>query len=256
MSRATTTERSRAMKRTNNGILIPDVPIMAGGTLPNAVKGVSAGGKDWKKHAVDMGLPSGTLWADCDIDVNMPDGFCVTAFINEKSFFSWGNIQGYNPVGGGWEYGWTENNYMLTKGYELQGDIPYNVQNDAALANLKKPWKTPSYMDFKELIQNIEFLDSEGHIIEGSNKITTINNTAGIRIRSIINQNELFFAASGYGNNNAWYDRGAIAHYLTVNRANANDAYSFFANNSNISPDVPIRKYVGLPIRPIIQFND
>ena len=43
MPRATTTERSRAMKRTRNGILIPDVPIMAGGNLPNAVKGVSAG---------------------------------------------------------------------------------------------------------------------------------------------------------------------------------------------------------------------
>lgn len=33
------------MKRTRNGILIPDVPIMAGGNLPNAVKGVSAGGE-------------------------------------------------------------------------------------------------------------------------------------------------------------------------------------------------------------------
>ena len=43
MLRATTTERSRAMKRTRNGILIPDVPIMAGGNLPNVVKGVSAG---------------------------------------------------------------------------------------------------------------------------------------------------------------------------------------------------------------------
>lgn len=43
MLRATTTERSRPMRRTNNGILIPDVPIMAGGNLPNAVKGVSVG---------------------------------------------------------------------------------------------------------------------------------------------------------------------------------------------------------------------
>lgn len=31
------------MKRTRNGILIPDVPIMAGGNLPNVVKGVSVG---------------------------------------------------------------------------------------------------------------------------------------------------------------------------------------------------------------------
>lgn len=36
------------MKRTNNGILIPDVPIMAGGNLPNAVKGVGAGNSNAK----------------------------------------------------------------------------------------------------------------------------------------------------------------------------------------------------------------
>lgn len=30
------------MKRTRNGILVPDVPIMGGGSLPNAVKGVSS----------------------------------------------------------------------------------------------------------------------------------------------------------------------------------------------------------------------
>ena len=36
------------MKRTRNGILIPDVPIMAGGNLPNAVKGVGAGNSNAK----------------------------------------------------------------------------------------------------------------------------------------------------------------------------------------------------------------
>ncbi len=37
------------MRRTNNGILIPDVPIMNAGKLPNAVKGVSAGGVNWRE---------------------------------------------------------------------------------------------------------------------------------------------------------------------------------------------------------------
>lgn len=57
MQRATTTERSRAMKRTRNGILIPDVPIMAGGNLPNAVKGVSAGGNDKPLDPLDVRCP-------------------------------------------------------------------------------------------------------------------------------------------------------------------------------------------------------
>lgn len=57
MQRATTTERSRPMRRTNNGILIPDVPIMAGGNLPNAVKGVSAGGNDKPLDPLDVRCP-------------------------------------------------------------------------------------------------------------------------------------------------------------------------------------------------------
>lgn len=57
MPRATTTERSRAMRRTRNGILIPDVPIMAGGNLPNAVKGVSAGVDDKPLDPLDVHCP-------------------------------------------------------------------------------------------------------------------------------------------------------------------------------------------------------
>lgn len=55
MPRATTTERRRSMKRTRNGILIPDVPIMAGGNLPNAVKGVS--GDNGKFDPLDPSTP-------------------------------------------------------------------------------------------------------------------------------------------------------------------------------------------------------
>ena len=58
MPRATTTERSRAMKRTNNGIIIPDVPIMAGGNLPNTVKGVSAGGSIAEKYVLQSFEPT------------------------------------------------------------------------------------------------------------------------------------------------------------------------------------------------------
>lgn len=47
---------------------------------------------------VDMGLPSGVKWASRDIDLTKPGGFCETPFIYEKSFFSWGNIDGHNPI--------------------------------------------------------------------------------------------------------------------------------------------------------------
>lgn len=56
MPRATTTERSRPMKRTRNGILIPDVPITAFGKLPPAVKGVS--GNNDEEYALQSFMPN------------------------------------------------------------------------------------------------------------------------------------------------------------------------------------------------------
>ena len=56
---------------------------------------------------VDMGLPSGTKWASRDIDLTKPGGFCETPFTYEKSFFSWGNIDGHNPIStSAFDYNW------------------------------------------------------------------------------------------------------------------------------------------------------
>ena len=76
MQRATTTERSRPMKRTNNGILIPDVPIMAGGNLPNAVKGVGMSGTNWRKMGAKL-QSDGKQWIDTLIFPLVTDDFYI-----------------------------------------------------------------------------------------------------------------------------------------------------------------------------------
>ena len=55
----------------------------------------SAGRTD---YMVDMGLPSGLLWADRNIDATQPDGFCESPYQYEGSFFSWGNTEPHNPT--------------------------------------------------------------------------------------------------------------------------------------------------------------
>lgn len=81
------------MKRTRNGILIPDVPIMAGGNLPNAVKGVSSGGGvNWRKmggylestsrvQQVDLLLPTQEFVAELDM--------AVISSITNSAFFGY-----------------------------------------------------------------------------------------------------------------------------------------------------------------------
>ena len=89
------------MKKTRNGILIPDVPIMAGGNLPNAVKGVSAGGGvNWREmggylestsrvQQVDLLLPTQEFVAELDM--------AVISSITNAAFFGYifNNIRSY-----------------------------------------------------------------------------------------------------------------------------------------------------------------
>lgn len=258
------------MKRTRNGILIPDVPIMAGGNLPNAVKGVSAGGVNWKKHAVDMGLPSGTLWADCDIDVNMPDGFCTTPFIYQKSFFSWGNVQGYNPIANSFEnvYNWGSVNnaepwyegqpYGNTKGNTLTGDIPVDAEYDAARANLGEPWRMPSRAQYLELFANVDYLNADETIKDASatNKLSTVNGIVGLWIQSKINGARLFLAASGLGENSIWRGHGIYGDYWSRGISSTRNAVCLGFSAGGVFPNyTPDPRHFGYAVRPVMSLT-
>lgn len=84
MPRATRTERSRPMKRTRNGILIPDVPIMAGGNLPNAVKGVSAGG-GYNKYVLQSFEPNLPNYNPAACIIFEQNGFGEYVNVNDKT---------------------------------------------------------------------------------------------------------------------------------------------------------------------------
>lgn len=252
MARATTRERSRPMKRTRNGILIPDVPIMASGNLPNAVKGVSAGSNDWKKHAVDMGLPSGTLWADCDIDVNMPDGFCVTPYIYQKSFFSWANVDGYNPVANSFNnvYVWSEDNYNQTKGSELAENIPIGSEYDAAHVILGHLWHIPSKSQFDELIDNCLIVDENDVELSQGYYLHTENGIKIITLKSKINGKKLIFSASGIGTYVNVSNLVKSGYYWARTKGDANSFRLSFNKDKIVTDSSP--RYYGLPIRPCI----
>lgn len=84
MPRAKTAERSRPMKRTRNGILIPDVPIMAGGNLPNAVKGVSAGG-GINKYVLQSIMPNLPNYNPAACIIFEQNGFGEYVNVNDKT---------------------------------------------------------------------------------------------------------------------------------------------------------------------------
>lgn len=144
-------------------------------------------------HAeVDLGLPSGTLWAACNVGANSPEEY--------GDYFAWGETEGY--MSGKKIFDWSTYKYCmgsistLTK-YCSDSNYGYNgftdnkteldPEDDAATVNWGQDWQIPSDAQQKELV------NSNYTTIEW----TTLNNVFGIKVTSNTNGNHIFLPAAG-----------------------------------------------------------
>lgn len=137
---------------------------------------------------VDLGLPSGTLWATCNVGANIPEGYGY--------YFAWGETQPKTI------YSWSTYKYcngdvgeQLTKycndvkyGYNGFTDnlITLLPEDDAATANWGSDWCTPTQEQWDELLMNT------------TNEWTTQNDVKGRLFTSKKNGQTLFLPAAGY----------------------------------------------------------
>ena len=160
---------------------------------------------------VDLGLPSGTLWAKCNVGAETETDYGL--------YFQWGDTQGYtaDQVGTGdgkkpfyedwsdYKYGQFEEvepDYGMTKYNVTDGKTTIDPVDDAAHVNMGGEWRMPSITEYNELFNNT------------TRTPTTKNGVNGILATSNINGNELFFpdagvaseggAYPGFGDVNLW----------------------------------------------------
>lgn len=141
---------------------------------------------------VDLGLPSGTLWATCNVGASSTEEY--------GDFFAWGETTGHNS--GKACFNWSTYKYCkgtektLTK-YCSTSDYGFNgfsdtltellPEDDAATANWGSDWQTPSLDQLKELY------NSSYTIMEW----TSENGVYGRKITSKTNGNTIFLPAAG-----------------------------------------------------------
>jgi uncharacterized protein (TIGR02145 family) len=212
-----------------------------------------------------MGLPSGLLWADSDIDLTQTDKFAASAFQYEKTFFSWGNTDGHNPKDtSSFDYNWGGVN-AEEPWYDGQvyGDTPGNKltanmapSQDAARANLGAPWRMPTTEEFKELFDNCDFVQADGTTVIAAgttDKRVTVNGVVGIYLKSKINGNLLFFACSGYGLGTSWNYRGSNGYYWSRSLYDDFYGYYLYFNSSNVIPQTNGRsRFYGFSVRGVV----
>lgn len=215
---------------------------------------------------VDMGLPSGLLWATCNIDASKPAGMTENEFTYNCSFFSWGNTEPHNPVSNSaFDYNWGTVNeqepwfegqpYGSTTGATLNSVIP--LENDAARVICGDPWRMPKASEFKELFDNVDYLNEDGTIkpAGAASKGVTLNGINGVWIQSKINGNRLFFAFSGYGVNTSLNNRNVVGYFWSASINSERNAMSLLVSGGDIGPQHISVRARGFTVRPVREAN-
>ena len=216
---------------------------------------------------VDLGLPSGLKWATRNIDLSQANKFAASIHQYECSFFSWGNIEGHNPISNSafdYDFGTWDNSknanedgykpesiYGQTPGCKLTASIA--PSQDAARANLGGPWRMPTTAEFAELFANCAYINADGTEIASTttDKRVTVNGIVGLYLKSNINGKTIFFPCSGYGHGQSWGSRGGYGSYWSGSFNSAVYARGLYFGSGGVDPQSYDYRYHGFAVRPV-----
>ena len=193
---------------------------------------------------VDLGLPSGTLWATCNVGASSPEecGY----------YFAWGETTTKGT------YGWNTYKYYYYNGtthttqmMKYCTNIDYGrvdkkkelePSDDAATANWGSGWQMPSLEQLKELY-NSSYTTTTW---------TTMNGKYGMKITSKSNGNSIFLPAAGYRGGTSLSSAGSYGSYWSrsLNTSGSDSAYGLYFNSSGIRTNYSYR-YYGQSVRPV-----
>lgn len=176
-------------------------------------------------ESVDLGLPSGTLWARYNIG--------ATSESDYGDLFAWGATEPYRlngtiPID-------NTGNYASSYANKIQHDLYPN--EDAATVKWGKGWKMPTKAQFEELLANT------------TNEWTAISGINGRKFTSS-NGNYIFFPAAGDVYGGSLYYRGSNGYYWSRSFSSASLAWRlyFYSSGRDVSADG--RNY-GFSVRPV-----
>ena len=144
-------------------------------------------------HAIDLGLPSGTKWACCNVGATKPEEYGL--------YFAWGETMGYgSDTSDGHVFDWryytwcSGSETSLTKYNKnsrygiVDNKTELDLADDAAYVNWGSDWCMPSAGQIREFL-NSNYTTSVW---------TSVNGVNGRRVTSKSNGNSLFLPAVGW----------------------------------------------------------
>ena len=212
--------------------------------------------------AVDLGLPSGTKWANMNVGATSPQesglyfAWGETTGYTDKTTdgrqFDWANYKWMAEGQSSWKYinkyqnddGQTEASWYENDGYKFVGDglTVLEVTDDAAAANWGGDWRMPTIVEYQELLDNC------------TRKWVTIGKVRGRMFTSKNNGNAIFFPAAGCRYGDSLYGVGLGGYYWSASLSvgYSYDGCDLYFNSDDVGTDYGVR-YDGLPVRAVLR---
>ena len=170
---------------------------------------------------VNLGLPSGLLWATCNVGANAPEEY--------GDYFSWGETQ-------------PKDSYLSDSYTYSDNPTVLPSDHDAATANWGNCWRMPTKEEYEELYNNTTVTWTQQNGVNG-------------RLFTAANGNSLFLPAAGYRWDGELDDAGDWGLYwssspYTDDPNYPGNAWDFCFNSAYCSMSFSSR-YLGFPVRPV-----
>lgn len=215
---------------------------------------------------VDLGLPSGTLWATCNIGADTPE--------ESGLFFAWGEVMAGGEIDpkNNFLYSdtrsfvksrftWSQYKYYRpsqskVSKYICMGSWLDNLHtlescDDAAYVRWGADWRMPTYAEFEELADYANcswvWYDKDNAEFKG---------VAGFKVQSKIegyNDKYIFLPASGFYTDNMHFNDGSSGRYWSSELSSSSDnefAYCLLFGKGGGSTSSS-RRHIGMTIRPV-----
>ncbi len=226
-----------------------------------SVRPVCPSAGDTNGHvAVDLGLPSGKLWADCNVGASAPEAsgwYIAWGETEAKEYYDWSNYKHMQSGKSEWYY---INKYQA-EDHQFDGvwykDVKYcnqgdkkttlEAKDDVATQSWGSEWRMPTAAEWEELCNNTTQTwtdDYEGTGVKGYILTSTKEGHEGASI---------FLPAAGYRDSGNLYYEGSDGYYWSSSLTEdvSNNGRDLYFNEGNFYPWYGNYRFNGRSVRPV-----
>ena len=183
---------------------------------------------------VDLGLPSGLLWAETNVGASSSS--------KDGDYFAWGETEPKYSFSCN-NYKWGDENLNMAKYNSTDKKTTLDSEDDAATVNWGAPCRMPDSSEFEELYSKCEWFWQSSY-----------NGTSGYLVTGP-NGNSIFFPASGLRNLYGFANQSVLGYYWSRSLSSffTYDASILKFSLGDIRPTYNDVRNSGYPVRPVAE---